>query len=280
MKKITLLLVAICAFTFNSFSQVTIEVLAYPTEFALVSGTIYGPSEGQNPYVINLTNIPADLAIFSPIISATTLNTDFASGTIQSTGETPSRNGSGNIGTAVGLHSGTAPVDASGNPSSTKVINIVDNMDGTFNFTLIATRFNIGKTITPGEPYAPHFRYFSPVSKYFTSVALKSGSTTEYEVVGMTFNDSATAETEENLLATGTTLSTERFSKNELTSGFYKSSTQSIILDANLKGNFNIYNMLGQTVKTGEIENNIDVSSLKSGVYILSTKFGKLKFAK
>lgn len=76
-----------------------------------------------------------------------------------------------------------------------------------------------------------------------------------------------------------TVLSTEKFNKNKL-SAFYSSSNQSIILDADLTGDYTIYNILGQNVMQGKISSEINVRSLKKGLYILSTEFGSKKFVK
>ncbi|NMH88188.1 T9SS type A sorting domain-containing protein [Flavivirga algicola] len=76
-------------------------------------------------------------------------------------------------------------------------------------------------------------------------------------------------------------LSTEDFNKNKLQS-FYSASKDAIVIKDRIDSGYSIYNLLGQEVLEGEIANaeEISVASLKSGLYILSTKEGTLKFVK
>jgi hypothetical protein len=76
------------------------------------------------------------------------------------------------------------------------------------------------------------------------------------------------------------TLSTKDFSITKLQATFYSSNRDAIIVNDRISGKFTIYNLIGQSVLTGEISNRIGVETLKSGLYILSTKDGVLKFAK
>ncbi len=77
------------------------------------------------------------------------------------------------------------------------------------------------------------------------------------------------------------TLSTEDFNKNKLPA-FYNASLDAIVIKDRIDSGYSIYNLLGQSVLEGEIANadKISVESLKSGLYILSTKEGTLKFVK
>ncbi len=76
-------------------------------------------------------------------------------------------------------------------------------------------------------------------------------------------------------------LSTENFSKDKLES-FYNTSKDAIIIKDRIDGGYSIYNLLGQSVLEGKTINTdeISVESLKSGLYILSTQKGTLKFVK
>ncbi|WP_366185942.1 T9SS type A sorting domain-containing protein [Flavobacterium ovatum] len=47
-----------------------------------------------------------------------------------------------------------------------------------------------------------------------------------------------------------------------------------------IEGDYSIYDLSGKAVSTGKASNQINVSSLPSGLYILTTKKGSLKFAK
>jgi len=78
---------------------------------------------------------------------------------------------------------------------------------------------------------------------------------------------------------TAATLSTSNFSKSKL-EAFYNASRDAIMMKNSDAGNFAIYNLMGQSVLKGKISNTISVETLKSGLYILSTKKGSLKFVK
>ncbi len=75
-------------------------------------------------------------------------------------------------------------------------------------------------------------------------------------------------------------LSTKDFSRTKLEATFYSSKRDAIIVNDKISGKFTIYNLKGQSVLKGEISNRIGVETLNSGLYILSTKDGVLKFAK
>jgi hypothetical protein len=76
------------------------------------------------------------------------------------------------------------------------------------------------------------------------------------------------------------TLSTKDFSITKLKATFYSSDRDALIVNDKISGKFTIYNLTGQSVLKGEISNRIGVETLNSGIYILSTKDGVLKFAK
>lgn len=290
MFKNLLLTVVLTTTTFFGFSQTTVEVVAYPTSMALVNaGTnTYGPAVGENPYVINFKNYPANHPIYSPTIPVSTLMA-YASyqvdGAIKANGVTPNVNGTGNIGTAVGLND-KKPIAADGTAANNKVVNVVKNSDDSYNFTVIATRWVFNTAPAAGTAHASSFRWFTNAGTTpavtqttFTSVALETGSTTEYEVVGWTYDASATAETESNLLATGTALSNKDFSASKL-EAYYNTSREAIIMNNSHEGNFEIYNLMGQSLLKGKLSSEISVSDLNAGLYILSTEKGHLKFVK
>ncbi|WP_430928718.1 T9SS type A sorting domain-containing protein [Polaribacter marinivivus] len=73
-------------------------------------------------------------------------------------------------------------------------------------------------------------------------------------------------------------LSTKSY--NKLESSFYNPSKDVIVLTSNIEGEYNIYDLTGRSILKGKITNEILTSSLRSGVYILKTDKGILKFAK
>lgn len=75
------------------------------------------------------------------------------------------------------------------------------------------------------------------------------------------------------------TLSNDDFNKSEL-QAFYNADRRAIVMKDQLNGGFSIYNLMGQEIMGGELSGEIGVESLKSGLYILSTKYGTLKFVK
>ena len=70
------------------------------------------------------------------------------------------------------------------------------------------------------------------------------------------------------------------FNKNKLTSSFYSANKKAIVINDNVQGKYSIYNLLGQSVLQGKIAKEIKVETLKSGLYILTTEKGILKFVK
>ncbi|TYA71839.1 T9SS type A sorting domain-containing protein [Seonamhaeicola marinus] len=94
--------------------------------------------------------------------------------------------------------------------------------------------------------------------------------------VGGTWYTSAWEDVE--LFATGT-LSANKFNKSKL-NAFYNSEKNALIMKEEFKGDFSIYNLLGQTALSGKLSNEISVENLKRGIYILSTEYGSLKFVK
>lgn len=75
-------------------------------------------------------------------------------------------------------------------------------------------------------------------------------------------------------------LSAKSYKKNNL-NAFYNSSKKALIVgEATIEGNYSIVNILGQKLLRGKMTNEINVSSLKNGLYILSTDKGSLKFVK
>ncbi len=78
---------------------------------------------------------------------------------------------------------------------------------------------------------------------------------------------------------TSSTLKVNSFSSKNL-NAFYSREKQAVIAKDNLGENFAIYNLMGQAVIKGDITKEINVETLKSGLYILSTEKGSLKFVK
>ena len=83
-----------------------------------------------------------------------------------------------------------------------------------------------------------------------------------------------------DVLDSNGTLSTKYISRTKLEATFYSSNRDALIVNDRISGEFTIYNISGQSVLNGEISNSISVETLKSGIYILSTKEGVLKFVK
>ncbi|MDO6759396.1 T9SS type A sorting domain-containing protein [Tamlana sp. 2_MG-2023] len=74
-------------------------------------------------------------------------------------------------------------------------------------------------------------------------------------------------------------LSSKDFNKNKL-GAFYNAKLDAVVVDDALSGDYAIYDLTGRQVVKGAISSEISTSSLKRGIYILSTKNGALKFAK
>lgn len=102
------------------------------------------------------------------------------------------------------------------------------------------------------------------ISEFFV-LTLNGGSATGNEAVTIHFDSS--------------TLSTKDFSKNKL-DAYYNASIDAIIVDSKISGDYSIYDLTGRAISKGIISNEISIASLRSGMYILSTKSGSLKFVK
>ncbi|MDO6761269.1 T9SS type A sorting domain-containing protein [Tamlana sp. 2_MG-2023] len=76
------------------------------------------------------------------------------------------------------------------------------------------------------------------------------------------------------------TLSDEDLNKENLTSTFYSSNRDAIVVNDKIDGTFTIFNLMGQAVLKGNISNEISLTNLNTGLYIFSTENGSLKFAK
>ncbi|MEW4925414.1 T9SS type A sorting domain-containing protein [Algibacter sp. 2305UL17-15] len=76
-------------------------------------------------------------------------------------------------------------------------------------------------------------------------------------------------------------LSTNDFNKNKL-AAFYSSSKDAVVISNStvIGSDYKVYDLTGRTIKTGKVSNEISVSTLKTGLYILATDKGVLKFAK
>jgi hypothetical protein len=51
-------------------------------------------------------------------------------------------------------------------------------------------------------------------------------------------------------------------------------------MDTKISGDYSIYDLTGRVISEGAVSNQISTSSLKSGLYILATESGVLKFVK
>lgn len=74
-------------------------------------------------------------------------------------------------------------------------------------------------------------------------------------------------------------LSTVNFNKNKL-DAFYSADRSAIVFQKNIDGDFKIFNMVGQSVQEGKVSKEVRVETLKTGLYILTTDYGTLKFVK
>ncbi|WP_282135837.1 hypothetical protein [Seonamhaeicola maritimus] len=112
-------------------------------------------------------------------------------------------------------------------------------------------------------------------------VVVDYGDTIRIFVVaeGTTSSISANTDPQRYLLNDELSLSTENFNKNKLNS-FYSVDRDAVVIKDRLEGGYSIYNLMGQEVLEGKILGEISVSTLKTGLYILSTEYGALKFAK
>ena len=154
-----------------------------------------------------------------------------------------------------------------------------DNNDGTFNVVLIHTRFTQASAYVNGTDYIVVQRSFLATQEP-SALPVKSDGSSAYVIAPMTYVVASTIETESELLAkANATLGNSKFNKNKLTSAFYSVKKDAIILN-NVQGVYSIFNLSGQSVLEGNISKEINVETLNSGLYILSTKDGVLKFAK
>jgi|GEM_PF-2757998 len=71
-----------------------------------------------------------------------------------------------------------------------------------------------------------------------------------------------------------------KLNSNKLAASFYSKNKGALVIGDAISGDYSIYDITGKTIKTGTISNEISVVSLASGVYILSTEAGFLKFIK
>jgi len=66
----------------------------------------------------------------------------------------------------------------------------------------------------------------------------------------------------------------------KLKASFYSQIKEALVIGDAISGDYSIYDITGKTIKTGTISKEISIVSLASGVYILSTEAGFLKFIK
>lgn len=277
------ILTALLFISIAGTAQISVEVLAYPTEFALRTGTTYAPSVGQNPLVVRYTNVANDVdgsakQIYVPVWQTSLGNTGIT-GVIPSTGNITSVAGGSAaygpaLGTAIGLH-GVALSDATVAAANARIINYVDNADGTANFDVIVTSYTIAVAPDEVTEYTTFMRYFSsPSALYAVPVKEESGNPGVYELAGMLYNSGATAETEVNLLALGATLNTSPIEFSELS--VYPNPTTGIVNISDLSGveTITVSNVFGQVVKSYQAQSSIDISELTPGVYFFQANNG------
>jgi hypothetical protein len=74
-------------------------------------------------------------------------------------------------------------------------------------------------------------------------------------------------------------LSTNDFNKNKL-AAYYNTNLDAVVMDNQISGDYSIYDLTGRVISEGVVSNEISTASLKSGLYILATESGVLKFVK
>ncbi|WP_298534049.1 T9SS type A sorting domain-containing protein [uncultured Algibacter sp.] len=74
-------------------------------------------------------------------------------------------------------------------------------------------------------------------------------------------------------------LSSNDFNKTKL-SAFYNATRDVVVVNNQVEGDYSVYDLTGRRVLKGAVSNEISLSSLKSGLYILTTENGFLKFVK
>ncbi|WP_194768758.1 T9SS type A sorting domain-containing protein [Tamlana sp. I1] len=75
------------------------------------------------------------------------------------------------------------------------------------------------------------------------------------------------------------TASTNDFNNTKL-AAYYNSRVDAVVVNSSVSGDYAIYDLTGREIVNGEVSNEISTASLKSGLYILSTAQGVLKFVK
>lgn len=105
------------------------------------------------------------------------------------------------------------------------------------------------------------------------------GTLTADETVTWNSQAAGAPDTLQSFPGTLATLSS-KVNTNKLKGSFYSTSKEAIVIGDAISGDYSIYDITGKTIKTGTISNEISVVSLASGVYILSTEAGFLKFIK
>ena len=285
MKKFTLLFAFFMVMTTQA--QMTLEVLSYPTKFSkdATDNTIVGPTVGENALVIRYKNVP-NIAQNSPvpIRTAAQTATDLSAVTLPSTGDctgllgTAFNPGGGNIG-FTSLHQVnyiTAVLPT--------IINRVQNGDGTWNFTVVHTRFTNAAYITDTE-YATIQRSFYAVPEP-GAIAVKPNGSGGFAVAGMKFLAPSAAlnpvDSEANLIAkANATLGVYQVDGKKLSS-FYPNPVKDIITIGNdvQTKTYKVLSLTGAILKDVPATGTLNVSDLASGTYILATDVGTAKFIK
>ena len=147
----------------------------------------------------------------------------------------------------------------------------VDNGDGTFTRKFIASK--LSPRAGTANPAGPNFDEYLVGDVFNARVRITVPNEDTDATAGLN------PPTGNVTTAVVATLSSKDFNKTKL-AAYYNASKEAIVVDNAVSGKYEIYNLLGQSVKNGEFSREISVSSLKSGLYILTSEAGTLKFAK
>ncbi|TXE09944.1 hypothetical protein FUA26_10695 [Seonamhaeicola algicola] len=281
MKKITLILLLSFCFTFVQAQ--TIEFLSYPATFAGDGAGAYGPAVGQPDIVIKYTGITISNAnlssagLFSPIRQTSNVQSSLSGQTITGPNVTSitGNPGTPNAGIPTLAPQGLTPASAASTESYILAgPTISDNGDGTSTVDVTIAYNRWDGTYTNGVDYTIVCRWFSTAmgdADGLEAVPVVDNGSGTLVVQGMTYDAMATI---------GPSLSTVDFNKSKL-DAFYSSNKDALVLSTAIYGDYKIFNLLGQSVQEAKIESReISITNLKSGMYILATDHGILKFAK
>jgi hypothetical protein len=289
MKKITLLFALFLGVISSCYAQITIEFLSHPNEFTVDAGNpaVFGPSVGQQPLVVRISNIPDATATTNaapaPIRAASAVQTALGAVTIPASGDftgllsTAFNPGGTNFG-YTNLHQVQVNNPTSVGPTLIKT----DNGNGTFNAVLIHTRFTQAVNYVEGEDYIVVQRTFL-ASPEPGGLAVKSDGGSGYVIAPMKYIAASTIETEAELISkANATLSSVKFNSNKLTS-FYPNPTNDVLNFGNdvQTNSYKVLSVTGALIKEVKATSRtLDVSDLKAGLYFIATDNAVAKFVK